>query len=67
MRVHIDEARCQGHTMCALAAPQVFTIRGEDAVSTIVPEISGEVPAELQAAARLGAASCPERAIVITD
>jgi ferredoxin len=53
--------------MCALAAPQVFTIRGEDAVSTIVPEISDEVPAELQAAARLGAASCPERAIVITE
>ena len=67
MKVHIDPNRCQGHTMCALAAPQVFTIRGEDAVSTIVPEISGEVPAELQAAARLGAASCPERAIVITD
>jgi ferredoxin len=67
MKVHIDEARCQGHTMCALAAPQVFTIRGEDAVSTVAPEIMVEVPADLQAAARLGAASCPERAIVITE
>jgi ferredoxin len=53
--------------MCALAAPQVFAIRGEDAVSTVVPDITDEVPAELQAAARLGVASCPERAIVITE
>jgi ferredoxin len=67
MKVHIDETRCQGHTMCALAAPQVFAIRGEDAVSTVVPDITDEVPAELQAAARLGVASCPERAIVITE
>lgn len=67
MKVRIDEARCQGHTMCALAAPEVFAIRGEDAMSTVVPEASGEVPAGLQAAARLGAASCPERAVVITE
>ena len=62
MKVRIDESRCQGHTMCALAAPDVFTIRDEDAVSTVKSE---DVPAELEAQARFGADSCPERAIIL--
>ncbi len=30
MQVHIDPDVCQGHTLCALAAPQIFLLREED-------------------------------------
>ena len=30
IRVRVDSARCQGHTLCNLAAPTVFSLRDED-------------------------------------
>lgn len=64
MKVSIDPERCQGHTVCALTAPELFTIRGDDEIASVVSE---DVPTELEPQARLGANSCPERAIVITE
>ena len=64
MKVSIDPERCQGHTVCALTAPELFTIRGDDEIASVVSE---DVPADLESQARLGANSCPERAIVITE
>ena len=64
MKVSIDPERCQGHTVCALTTPELFSIRGDDEIASVV---SDEVPADLVPQARLGANSCPERAIVITE
>jgi ferredoxin len=30
MQVHIDPDVCQGHTLCALAAPGIFLLREDD-------------------------------------
>ncbi len=64
MKVSIDPERCQGHTMCALTAPGLFTIRDDDAIASVVSE---DVPSTLKSQARLAANSCPERAIVISE
>ncbi len=62
MRVSIDGDRCTGHQMCAIAAPEVF---GSDDYGNAVVLVPGDVPAELEAAVRRGAANCPEQAVVI--
>jgi ferredoxin len=64
MKVSIDPERCQGHTVCALTAPELFVIRDDDAIASVVSE---DVPSELQPQAILGANSCPERAIIVSD
>lgn len=64
MKVEVDANKCQGHTLCAMAAPPVFELSDEDGhASVLLPE----VPAELEAAVRHALASCPERAITITE
>ena len=62
MRVYVDENLCQGHTLCAMAAPDIFHLRDEDghayvAVTDFTPEVI-----EL---ARRAASTCPEQAIVV--
>ena len=64
MRVRVDPDKCQGHTLCAMAAPEVFTLSEFDGPSTA---ISGDVPAELEQAVRDAAATCPEQAIVVDE
>lgn len=63
-RVYVDESICQGHTLCAMAAPEVFALSDEDghayvAVTEFTPEVIE--------AARRAASTCPEQAIVIED
>lgn len=62
MKVRVDQERCQGHTLCALTAPQVFQLNDVDGHSTPVGD---EVPADQTEAAREAVLSCPERAISI--
>jgi ferredoxin len=64
MKVRVDPDKCQGHTLCAMAAPQAFELSEFDGHSHAVRE---DVPPELEAAVREAAASCPEQAIVVTD
>lgn len=64
MRVRVDPDVCQGHTLCALAAPQVFLLRTEDGHSQVADE---EVPGELEEAVRKAVATCPEGAISIEE
>lgn len=64
MRAYVDEALCQGHTLCAMAAPDVFRLRDDDghayvAVTEFTPDVI--------AAARRAASTCPEQAIVVED
>ena len=65
MKVHVDPDRCQGHTLCAMIAPDVFQLDDVDGHSTAL--IEGEVPGELQAKVAEAARSCPEQAIVVSE
>ena len=54
---------CQGHTLCALAAPEVIMLDDEDGHASIaIPE----VPVAQEDNVRTAAATCPERAIELT-
>lgn len=59
----MDPDKCQGHTLCAMAAPDVFRLSDFDGHASA---IEGDVPAELEEAVRDAAATCPEQAIEIT-
>lgn len=64
MRVVVDANRCQGHTLCHMAAPAVFSLREEDGHAEVG---DGIVPPEHEEAARRAAQGCPERAITILE
>lgn len=62
MRVRVDPDVCQGHTLCTLAAPEVFLLREEDGHAYVPTE---EVDPEREEAVRRAAAGCPEGAITV--
>jgi len=64
MKVWVDPSRCQGHTLCALKAPDAFELDDDDGHATACFEI---VPRDQEQAVRSAANTCPEHAIVITD
>ena len=64
MKVRVVEDRCQGHQMCAIAAPEIF---GSDEIGNATVLIAGEIPADLEAKARRAEGNCPERAIEIVE
>jgi ferredoxin len=63
MHARVDQNRCQGHTLCAMRAPEIFELDDVDGHATAV---TSEVPADQQEAAREAALSCPEQAIVLS-
>ena len=64
MKVWVDSERCQGHTLCAMIAPDSFQLSDIDGSSSAVNEV---VPSDQQDRVREAALSCPEQAITITD
>ena len=60
-KIQVDEAVCQGHTLCAMVAPALFALRDEDGHSYTLND--GVVQADQEAAATSAINSCPERAI----
>ncbi len=59
MKVTVDEDRCAGHGMCLTLCPEVFEMTDDGwAVAA-----AGDVPADLETAAREAVDNCPERAI----
>jgi ferredoxin len=64
MKVSVDSSRCQGHTLCAMIAPDSFKLSDIDGSSSPVNEV---VPADQQDAVREAAHSCPEQAISIEE
>ncbi|KUI01733.1 ferredoxin [Mycobacterium sp. IS-3022] len=62
MKVSVDGTRCQGHTLCAMIAPDSFELDDVDGHSSPVNEV---VPADQEELVREAAQSCPEQAIVI--
>ena len=64
MKVSVDGQRCQGHTLCAMIAPDSFVLSDIDGSSSPVTEV---VPPEHEEAVREAAHSCPEQAILIEE
>lgn len=62
VKVSVDGSRCQGHTLCAMIAPDSFQLDDVDGHASPTSEI---VPADQEDAVREAAHSCPEQAIVI--
>lgn len=62
MRVRIDDARCEGHGRCYALVPQLFAA---DDIGNSQAIADGTVAPELERQARLAAANCPERAVII--
>ena len=60
MHISIDDARCQGHGLCRMSAPDLFFAREEDGHAYVR---DGELPAGREEDAQLAADSCPELAI----
>ncbi len=63
MHVTVDPERCQGHTLCAMIAPEMFQLDDVDGHSSPVTE---NVPAGLADKVREAVRSCPEQAIAIS-
>lgn len=62
MRVRVDSARCQGHTLCAMIAPQSFELDDVDGhARTVTEDVAEEDREQVLEAAH----SCPEQAIEV--
>jgi ferredoxin len=64
MKVSVDSQRCQGHTLCAMIAPDSFQLSDIDGTSSPVTDV---VPADQEDAVREAAQSCPEQAISVEE
>ena len=64
MKARVDQERCQGHTLCAMIAPDMFELNDIDGSSSAVTEL---VPPDQIDAVREAAQSCPEQAILIDE
>jgi ferredoxin len=64
VKVWVDPERCQGHTLCAMIAPDSFQLSDIDGSSSAISEV---VPDDQLDQVREAAQSCPEQAIIITD
>ena len=62
MRVEVDPSRCQGHTLCAMIAPDSFEL---DEVDGHAHAVVGELPTEHRDQVLEAAQSCPEQAITV--
>ncbi|MEO3787351.1 ferredoxin [Actinocorallia sp. B10E7] len=62
MKVKVDRTLCQGHTLCAMKAPEVFELDDVDGHSS---PIGPDVPAGQEAQVMNAVRSCPERAISV--
>ena len=64
MRVRVDRNLCQGHTLCAMEAPDLFRLGDEDGRAEAVDR---ELNAADAALARRAALNCPEQAIDVDE
>jgi ferredoxin len=64
MKLWVDPMRCQGHTLCAMIAPEMFVLNDVDGSSSAVCEV---VPADQEELVREAAHACPEQAIFIEE
>jgi ferredoxin len=62
MRVAVDPWKCQSNLQCVAIAPPLFEYDDDHSYARA---LAGDVPPELEEAARRAVAQCPERAISI--
>lgn len=61
MKISVDYPRCEGHGLCTVQAPEVFSL---DNNAELTYHFDGiEVPADLVTAARTAVGSCPVAAL----
>ncbi len=65
MKVIVDPALCTGHGRCWTNAPEIYVL--DDNGYNAVTGVPIDVAVNLEEAARLGARTCPERAITIVE
>lgn len=65
MRLTLDRERCTGHGRCYALAPELFAADDDDGHGILL--VTGDLPADLEAAARRAVLNCPERAIELRD
>ena len=58
LKVRVDPEKCQGHTLCAMAAPDVFELSEIDGHASVSNE---EVPTDQEEAVREAVSSCKRR------
>jgi ferredoxin len=63
VQVHVEAELCQGHTLCAMRAPEYFRPGLVDGHAEV---IRADVAPGDEGLVRDAAASCPEQAIVIS-
>ena len=63
MRIEVDEDLCQGHAMCALEAPDIFSVPRKAKVAVLVPAPPESARPAVEAAVRY----CPTQALKIVD
>ena len=66
MKVSVDPERCTGHARCHALAGEFYEV-DDEGYSALRGKGVQDVPADKEAAARLGADACPERAISIIE
>lgn len=64
MKVRVDSEHCQGHTLCAMIARDMFVLNDIDGSSSAVSE---EVPSDQMELVQEARQSCPEQAIIVSD
>lgn len=65
MKVKIDGENCCGHARCWAAAPEFYKL-DESGYSEFRGQ-TVDVPSEMEAAAKRGAAQCPDHCITIIE
>ena len=63
-RAIVNPDLCQGHTLCNMAAPDIFQLRDEDGHAYVVVD---ELTPEQVALAHRAELGCPERAITVEE
>jgi ferredoxin len=61
MKTRVEPHLCQGHTICSMVAPNIYTLDDEDGHASA---IEGDVPSSEEKSVAEAVKSCPERAIV---
>lgn len=64
LRLIVDADRCQGHALCAAAAPDLVSLSDVDGHAHVEP---AAVPAALEPAARRAVIGCPEGALRVEE
>jgi ferredoxin len=63
MRIEVDLDLCQGHAMCELEAPEVFSVPRKGKVGVTDPAPPDSLRAAVEAAVRY----CPTQALKLVD